>query len=210
MACYLWDMSFFCLLWIPLFYLFWRNLTGNEAFAGGVWAPLAGSIVALIWFFMGPIVDHGGFGISRWVSGCLDIIVLPALVPILFYLFLVCFKIISGNVNFANFALLWLIPGAAIKAISWSSQSDPILLVLVPILWTAIAVGIPFFAGFFQYGRLVVIIPASLGILVVPFAAACSYWAFFTQKSLWGFLFLFAAAAPMLVSLVMLLMKAEE
>jgi len=202
-------MSLFCLLWIPLFYLFWRSISGSDAYAGGVWAPIAGSVMALIWFFIGPLADPGGFGFSRWLSGCLDIIVLPVLAPVLLYLFLVGFKIIAGNINFANFTLVWLIPCAVVKAISWSSQSDPILLVLVPFLWTAIAVGISFFINFFQYSRVSVIIPSSFGILLVPFAASCSYWAFFTQKTFWGFLFLLVAAAPMMASIILHLFKAE-
>jgi len=196
-------MSLFCLLWLPLFYLFWRTLAGSNTAAGGVWALLAGSIVALGQFFFGSLVDPGGFGVSRWWSGFIDIVSLPALAPLLIYFLLASFRIISGIADFANFALLWLIPVGAIRAVSWSSQSDPVLLVLVPLLWTAIAVGIPFFINIIQNGKIYVIIPASLGILVIPVAAAFSYWAFFSQKSSLGFLFLLAAAVPMLVSMVL-------
>jgi hypothetical protein len=195
---------------MPLFYLFWRTVTENSS-AGGVWALLAGSGVALIQFFLGSMVDPGGYGISRWISGIIDIVTLPALAPLLVYLLLISFKIVSGNINFANFALLWLIPGAAIRAVSWSSQSDPILLVLVPVLWTAIAVGIPFFITLIlEYGRFFVAVPAILGILVVPFAASCSYWAFYTQKTYWGFLFLLPATAPMIISMVLSFIRARN
>ena len=203
-------MSLFCLLWIPLFYLFWRTITGNNAFAGGVWALLLGSIVALIQFFLGYLLDPGGFAFSRWASAWIDIVTMPALTPLLVYLLLIALKIISGNVDFTNFALLWLIPGAAIRAISWSSQSDPILLVLVPVLWAAIAVGVPFFITLFQSGHLAIAISSFLGILIVPFSATCSYWAFFSQKTLWGFLFLLASIAPMLVSLLLSFIRANE
>jgi len=207
---YLLNMSLFCLLWIPLFYLFWRSVTGNNTTAGGVWAILVGSIVAMIQFFLGNMVDPGGFGLSRWISGCVDIVTLPALAPIIIYFFLITFKFISGEPDFANFTLLWLIPGAAIRALSWSSLRDPILLVLVPVLWTAIAVGVSFFINIIQRGRIFVIIPAFLVILIIPFAAACSYWAFFAQKTYLGLLFLFATVAPMLVSVILSFIRARD
>lgn len=202
-------MSLFCLLWLPLFYLFWHSVTGNANSAGGVWALLAGSIVALFQFFFGPLIDPGGFGLWRWLSGFVDIVSVPVLLPLLIYLILVCAKIITGKIDFTNFALLWLIPVAAVRVVSWSSLADPILLVLVPVLWTAIAVGIPFFIGFCEDGRLYVIIPAVLGAAALPFLASCSYWTFYAQKTLFGFLFLAAAAAPMLISVILSFRRAE-
>ena len=166
-----------------------------------------GSVVALVQFFLGSLVEPGGFGFSRWLSGCIDIVTLPAVAPLVVYLILISFKIITGTANFANFALLWLIPGAAIRAVSWSSQHDPILLILVPLLWTAIAVGIPFFIAIIQNGKLFSIIPASLAILIIPIAAASCYWAFYSQKISLGFLLLLVAAAPMMVSMVLSFLK---
>jgi hypothetical protein len=204
------SMSLFCLLWIPLFYLFWRSIAGSNTAAGGVWAILVGSIVAMIQFFLGNLIDPGGFGLSRWISGCIDIVTLPALAPIITYFFLISFKFISGEADFANFALLWLIPAAAIRALSWSSSGDPLLLALVPLLWTAIAVGVSFFISIIQNTRLLVIIPSFLGIIVIPFAASCSYWAFFAQRNSLGLLFLFAALAPMLVSMTLSFIRAQD
>jgi len=195
---------------MPLFYLFWRCVAGNNAAAGGVWALLAGSIIALIQFFLGDLVDPGGFGFSRWVSGCVDIVVLPALAPLLVYFFLINFKIIMGTADFTNFALLWLIPGGAIRAMIWSSLGDPILLVLTPILWTAIAVGIPFFMNLILTSKRWVIVPASLGMLIIPFTAASSYWSFYSQKTTPGFLYLMAAVIPAFISMILPFMEAGE
>jgi hypothetical protein len=203
-------VSLFCLLWVPLFYLFWRSITGHNASAGGVWAILAGSIVAMIQFFLGNLIDPGGFGLSRLVSGCIDIVALPALEPILLYFFLITFKFISGEADFANFALLWLIPGAGMRALSCGSSSDPLLLVLAPVLWTAIAVGVPFFIKTILSSRIYIIIPASLAIIIIPFAASCSYWAFYAQRTYYGFLFSFAAIVPMLVSVILSFIRAEN
>ena len=195
---------------MPLFYLFWRSVTGNYAYAGGVWALLAGSVVAMIQFFLGYFIEPGGFGFSRWLSGFVDIAVVPALIPILVYLILVVFRIFSGSINFANFALLWLIPVAAIKALSWSSLNDPVLLVLVPILWTDIAVGISFFIGIIMRGRKWLIFPALIAIFAIPLAAASSYWAFYAQKTSMGLLLLSAATLPMMVSMILAFIKAED
>ena len=196
-------MTIFCFLWMPLFYLFWRAVTGNGVYAGGLFALLAGSIVTFVQFFLGSFIEPGGFGLSRWVSGFVDIVSLPALLPFFVFLVLIALRLISGTVNFANFALLWFIPGAAIRALGWISLGDPILLVLVPVLWTAIAVGVSFFITLIQTGRIPVIISASLGILVIPLAAASSYWAFYCHRTTMGFLFLFASLIPMLVSMVL-------
>jgi hypothetical protein len=200
-------MVIFCFLWMPLFYIFWRAVTGNAAYAGGLLALLAGSIVTFVHFFLGSFIEPGGFGLTRWLSGFVDIVSLPALLPFLIYFILMIFRLIPGNYNFANFALLWLIPAAAIRALGWISVGGPLLLVLVPVLWTAIAVGVSFFITLIQTGRLLIIIPASLGILAIPLAAASSYWAFYCHKTTMGSMFLAASVIPMLVSMVLSLIR---
>ena len=202
-------MMLFCFLWVLLFYLLRRSTEENIS-SGGVWALLLGSIIALVQFFLGDLIAPGGFGFSRWLSGLVDIVAVPALIPLFIYFLIANFKIISGTANFTNFALLWLIPGAGIRAVSWSSLSDPILLVLVPILWTAIAVGIPFFISLILESKRWVAFPASLAMLCLPLAAASSYWAFYTQKTLMGALFLAASVSPMLLSTVLALVKTGD
>ena len=202
-------MTIFCFLFLPVIYLFQRSLKDSDS-SGGVWALLLGSIIAIIKFFSGNFMDPGGFGFSRFLSAFIDIVSLPALIPVLVFLLFVNLKLIQGNIDFANFSLLWLIPEAAIRAISWSSLSDPILLVLVPILWAAIAIGLSFLINLLQDSSIVVIILLSLSILLIPFAASASYWAFYSQKTLYGFLLLFAASVPMLVSLVLSFLRAGD
>ena len=192
---------------MPFFYLFWRSISSKTNLLAAVIAVLAGCFAVLIQYFVGSIIDPGEFGFSRWLSGCVDIVVLPALAPFVVYIFLIIFKVIPEPFEFAHFAQLWLIPGAVIMAFTWSSHNDPIILILVPVLWTGISVGLSFFINLILNGRKWVIAPASLGILVVPFAAASSYWAFFAHKSNLGFLFLIAAVAPMLVSTILQLNK---
>lgn len=196
-------MSLFCFLWIPLFYLFRRSLYPDSGGSGGIWALLLGSAVALLQFFFGALIQSGGFGFSRWVSACIDIVSLPAVLPLLVCFLFMTLRVFSGEADFAGFALLWLIPGAAIRALSWSAQGDPLFLVLSPLLWTAIAVGVPFFIGLSASDRKFPAVLAGLGALALPFAAATSWWAFFSQKTILGFLFLFITMIPPALSLTL-------
>jgi hypothetical protein len=195
-------MSRFCFLWTPLFYLFWRSVSTREETAGGVWALLLGSAAALFQFFFGALVGPGGFGFSRWLSGCIDLVVLPALIPLLICLLMTALRVISGTADFTGFALLWIIPMGALRAVSWSSRGDPILLVLVPLLWSSIAGGLPFLGAVAAAGRLLARIPAVLGILVLPFLAATVYWAFFRQELELGFPLLALSLAPLVAACV--------
>jgi len=205
------PMTLFSFLWIPLVYLFWRAITEGGTF-GWAWALIAGSIAALTQFLAGPIVDPGAFGFARWASGFVDIVALPVLVPVLVYALFFCLKLISADADFSGFALLWLIPVAVARALalSWDLTRDPILLVLVPFLWAAIAVGMPFFIGFILNSRPALIVLSCLAALAVPAAAVSSYWAFFSQRNFLGVLFLVAASAPMLASLALSFVRAGD
>ena len=195
-------MTVFCFLWIPIFYLFRRSTQDNIG-SGGVWALLLGSFVALIQFLLGDLVNPGGFGLSRWINAWVDIVALPVILPLLVYFFFIIFKITTGTVDFANFTLLWLIPGAGIRAVSWSSAADPVYLVLVPLLWTALAMGIPFFIQcIMNFSQWFIRLPFSVCIMALPFLAATSWWAFYAQKFWFGMLFLALSIIPLAVSVV--------
>ncbi|GHV78861.1 hypothetical protein AGMMS49944_06520 [Spirochaetia bacterium] len=186
---------------MPLFYLFWRSLSKPETEgSGGIWALILGSVAAFVQFLLGSFVSPGAFGFSRWLSACIDIVTLPAVLPLVVCRFLSrrrsVGRILSGAPNYAHFALLWLIPVSAIRAVSWSAQNNPALLVLTPILWTAIAVGIPvFMKGTVRILRVLVMV-------VLPFLAATAYWAFFAQRTVLGFLLLGVTLIPMGISVI--------
>jgi hypothetical protein len=196
-------VSLFCFLWMPLFYLFWRSIAPSGAAgetsrdSGGIWALILGSLVAIIQFFLGSFIRPGAFGLSRWFSACIDIVTLPAAIPLLVCFLFFRLRILLGSANYTNFAILWLIPGAAIRAVSWSAQNDPSLLVLTPILWTAIAVGIPFFIAMptRQFKWILILKVIAMGLL--PFLAATVYWAFFAQKTVLGFILLALTLMPL-------------
>ena len=194
-------MVAFCLLWVPLFYLFRTSLSGGNT-SGSVWALLLGSITALLQFLLGNLVSPGGFGFSRWLFGFVDIVCLPVIIPLLVYALLIFTRGVSGNVDFANFAMLWLIPVAAVRTIGWSQLRDPILLVIIPLLWTALAIGIPFFINlilnnFRWYTNIFYI----FCIVFLPFSAAFVYWAFFSQHVILGLLMLLLTQIPLGISL---------
>jgi hypothetical protein len=194
-------MSLFCFLWTPLLYLFWRSVAapGTES-SGEVWALLLGSVVAFVRFLSGSFINPGAFGFSRWLSACVDIVALPAALPLAACVLLARVRIMGGAVNYANFALLWLIPGAAMRAVSWSALNDPFLLVLTPVLWTAIAVGAAFFIALMGKSRRLLAIPLAMAIAALPLLAATVYWAFFSHRDWLGLLLLIPALVPMVVS----------
>jgi len=162
---------------------------------------ILGSIIAIIQFLLGYILSPGGFGFSRWLFGFVEIVSIPVLVPFVMYLLILLFRGFSSNADFADFSLLWLIPTGALRALSWSSMNDPILLVMAPLLWTALAVGISFFINWMttSFNPFFAIISV-LCILILPLSAASTYWAFFSQQTLLGFLLLFITHIPFVLS----------
>ena len=195
-------------MWVPLFYLLRRSFSGSSD-SGNVWALLLGSITAIIQFFLGYLVSPGGFGLSRWLFGFIDIVSLPVLLPLVVCFLMLLFRGFSGDADFFNFSLLWLIPVATLRALSWSAYNEPILLIAVPLLWTALAAGISFFIHWMINNfRWYSVIISILSILVLPVLSATVYWAFFSQRTALGFLLLFAAHIPVIISLILDILRA--
>jgi hypothetical protein len=196
-------MSLFCLLWTPLYYLFWRSLSpAGASGTGGILALLLGSLFALFKFLLGALVAPGGFGFSRWLSGWVDLVSLPVLLPLAVCLGLAGLRLISGPVDFTGFALLWIIPMGALRAVNWAALGDPILLVLTPLLWTALGGGLPFLGALIARGpglSRIFTIPA---ILALPFLTATAYWAFFCQNLDWGIPLLALSLTPLVLSCI--------
>ena len=196
-------MTIFCLLWTPFFYLFWRSLNDKSTLESGTWALLVGTFIAFFRFFLGNFINPGGFGFSRWVYACVDIIALPIALPYFICIILVFLRIIPSQANLTNYAFLWLIPVAAIRALAWTSYNNPILLIGVPVLWTAITLGIGLFLHIAQQGFSWAAIPAVLGALVLPFIGATAYWALFSQQNLLGIGLVVLCLIPMFISLTL-------
>jgi hypothetical protein len=195
-------MNLFCLLWAPLFYFFRISLGPSKTYrSGGAGALLLGSAFALTRFITGPWISPGEFGFSRWLSALVDTVGLPALIPFPFFVLFVLLKIVPSSGDYAGFALLWLIPEGIVRSVARIGRNDPVSLVLVPVLWTALALGIPFFVRFIPGGnRRFRAILAVFGIAALPVAAVTSYWAFFSRRFLWGWLFFALSLVPLLFS----------
>jgi len=194
-------LTIFCFLWVPLFFLFRRSFSKEGSF--GVWALILGSITAIIQFFLGYIISPGGFGYSRLLFGFVDIVSIPVLLPVFIYFVILIFKRFSCEIDFANFALLWLIPVGGLRALTWTSTNDPILLVLAPLLWVALAAGISFFISLtvrnFKWYTLILSV---ICILILPAISALTYWTFFSQLTLYGFILLAIMYIPVFISVI--------
>jgi len=167
-----------------------------------VWALIFGSVAVVAQYFAGPLVDPGGFGLDRWTAGFVDVVGVPVLVPLVLYLLFVEMGLVSRRVDHAGFVLLWLIPLSAYRAIQWISPRSPVTLILVPVLWSAIAVGM---AGMFEVARKSrwhLAVPLAVCMAALPFAAATSWWAFFSHRPGLGLALLVASVVPALVCVV--------
>jgi len=155
-------------------------------------------------------VDPGYFGFQRWLSGFVDYVSAPVIVPLILYLLFVEMGLVSRKTDYAGFALLWLFPLSAFRAAQWLSAPSPVMMVAIPALWSALALGVPAIVNFAKrHPRWYVIAPAALCVAALPAAAATSWWAFFTHQSALGFLLLGASAAPaLLASLAQLVLVA--
>lgn len=195
-------MSFFCLLWIPAFYFFRRSFTGVKT-GKKRWVLLLGCAAVLARYFTGPLVTAGGLGLSRWLSGFIDIISLPVIIPLLAALLLVKVKAFPNSLDYAGFTLLWLVPFGAYFSMDRSLLYSPLMLVLAPLLWTAQALGISFFIGcIFKYRRWYAAILLILSAAAIPLIASTAWWAFYSQQTPAGCVSFILSLVPALVSII--------
>jgi hypothetical protein len=194
-------MSFFCLLWIPLFYFFRRSISpGKNGMVG--WALLLGCAAVLIRYLSGPFITPAGFGLSCWLGAFIDMVSLPVLVPIVVCVLLAALRVFPSDVDIGGFTFLWLIPLTFYYSVDRSLPYSPLMLVLVPLFWTTQTLGVSFFIDcILRYRRWFVIIPSILSALALPLIASSAWWAFYSQLPQVGCLFLFVSIIPALVSL---------
>lgn len=161
-------------------------------------ALLLGFAAALLRHFVGPLLRPAGFGPSLFLYSLVDVIALPALFPLAFRS---AFALGSGepDIEYGEFALFWLIPVAVMHAVFWSARPEPVHLVLVPLLWSTIALGVPYLVRRFreEIGALSVV--ALIAAVLLPFAACLTYQAFFSHRPLLGMVLLVPCILPMAV-----------
>jgi len=196
-------MSVFCLLWIPAFYFFRRSVCVVKTVT--VWrALLLGCAAVFVRYLAGPpFAPPPGFGVSCWLYGFFNFVCLPVLVPVVVRVILSVARLLPRDLDTGGFTLLWLVPSAFYYSAGGYLFYSPLMLVLVPLLWTAQALGVSFFIDrIIAYRRRFVVVPLALSALILPPLACTSWWAFYSQRTPEGFLFLFLCAAPAAVSMI--------
>ncbi|MDR1218905.1 MAG: hypothetical protein LBK73_04770 [Treponema sp.] len=178
-------MSAFCLLWTPLFFLFWSALVPYKVAVSGALAVILGSAAAILQFFFGNFIAGGAFGGERWIGVFVDLVALPALSPLLVYALFLLLRIAKDTTGFACFSLLWLAPSGILRAVQWGVENDPAKLLLIPVLWTSIVVCVSFFITLCRRKKtLAATVGSIMGITLIAPLAATVYWAFFSQSVL--------------------------
>jgi hypothetical protein len=196
-------MNFFCLLWVPLFYLFWRSMNEDSTETNPFWALVLGGIVALGQNYAGFLITPDEFGFMRWLHCLIDIIALPALVPIIIALILGSIHHKQDSVAITNFALLFIIPNAALRSVSRNVLQEPVGLLCVPLLWTALAMAIPFFIRpLLKRCNIFTVSIGCLGFIALPLLAGSSYWALFCQDTVRGMALLGITFVPVIFAVV--------
>jgi hypothetical protein len=195
-------MNFFCMLWIPLFLLFWNSLnTERRGNSGRVWALILGTIVSVFHYLFYPFVKASGFGLSLWFHALIDIVFVPAALPFLIFALFTGLGFIGKEADPAKFILSALIPAGAARAIAWSGQNAPLYLVLIPLIWTMLALDISFFARLVS-GNFLLRLIAFLSVIVFASAFAAVFWAFYGQMPFTGFLLLALLSIPSIIALI--------
>jgi hypothetical protein len=195
-------MSLFCVLWTPLLLLVWAALNpGRFGSSGEIWAFVLGSLASVLHYFFHPLVKTAGFGFSLWVYALVDIVLVPVLPPFLFFVLFAVLRLFKDGADPAKFALAALIPAGVIRAVGWSGQDGPLYLVVIPLLRTLLALGVPFLARLALENFSPRAIPLLLAILVMPLAAAACFWALYGQMGPAGFMLLALLSVPSLIAL---------
>jgi hypothetical protein len=202
-------MSLFCFLIIPLFIAFRHSLSRSCGRKGLTLAFALGLIASFLRSAIGDVIPAGLFGFLRWVHLFIDRSAFPALLPLAGWALLRKFRGTTFDVELADFALIWLVPVAASRAIAWSASGNPAELVLMPLLWLSIVVGVPRLIdaaeeefGIRAFGA------ATLAVLL-PLIGTTAVWAFFTHRPLLGSFLFVICAAPATWSTVVSILQAE-
>jgi hypothetical protein len=189
------------MLWVPLVLLFWSSPdTGSSGGKGvGVLGALVfGTLAGVTHYVAGSFIKPLDFGLSRWFFSLVDIVLLPVVLPLLVFLLFSLFRLFAGMES-VKFVLFWLIPEGILRSIGWSAEGDPVFLVLVPLLWTSLVLGLVFFAGLFRELSGWMKILSCCAVPFLLFLGASCFWAFYGQRYFLGWGLLVLTAIPGLI-----------
>jgi hypothetical protein len=202
-------MSLFCLALPIVFFIFWKSLSEDHAVStGGIWAVVLGSILAIIHYFTSPLITSGEFGFLQWMIGFVDVIVFPVITALAVCLLCMLLKIFSATINVTNFLLLWCFPFGVAQMMSHSLQAGALYLVIVPLIWIALAVGFGFFIKSIPAVKRWIAVFCIIGSVFLPFIAATAYWALYCQDYVLGYSLFGVTLLPMAIRTGMLFVKA--
>lgn len=201
-------MSLFCFFFIPALYL-WRRSLHSEKKApfpepGVISGFCLGLAAAFVRSSVGEVFVQRGFGFSSFAAQLIDGAPFDALLPIASYSLIRRFGASRrpfDQSEAAVFALSWLTPLCAFRAVFWSSVPDPVLLMVVPVLFAALALSLPYWIGKIidDYGTAQA---AAIAVsFSLPFAAAATTWAFNSQRLFLGALFFCLSVAASIPAL---------
>jgi hypothetical protein len=204
-------MLVFCLFWLPAMSFFWnarRAPFGGffaERFAETLCALTVGAAAGIGRFLFVSFWTADGFGLSRFISACLDYITLPVFLPIAACFIFARARKAAGRStekpDWTSFTLISLIPPLLICAIRWGTEKNPANLVLIPLLWSAIAVNLtPLLLFIEKKPSLPRHIIGAAGIFVAAFLGAAVWWAFFASFTVLGAVLLALELVPALLT----------
>ncbi len=177
-------MVIFSILWIPVILLFLYAISNDEnrrESRGKILSVLGGCIFAIGSSLSGPILSENSTGFMHWLFGFVDVVAIPVLVPLGCIWLLSRWYKNSKYIKYSEFALLWLILPAVFRGIQKSAQPDAISLIIVPLLWSCLAISIPFLAGKAKDEIGIKEIAAATGAIILPFIGTTAYWGLFVK-----------------------------
>ncbi len=185
-------------------YFFRRSLKNAGPFRGEhLFSVAVALVLGLFWDSLGPFVESRGFGLSAWFHSAVDIIGLPLLLPLGFWALVRKERGRRLSIDAVDFTLLWLVPLSIIGCVRWSVQVEPLHLVLIPLLWSALAVSLPFLVELARENLGFKAFLSVLGVILLPLVSITAYWAFFGQRIVIGLLCTIVSIAPMVVQFFM-------
>ena len=194
-------MSLFSLALPLVFFLFWKSLSDdNRVSPGGIWALVLGTVLAIVQYMFRPVISSGEFGLIQWLAGFVNIIALPVLAGLVVCLLFKLLNLFSSGMNITNFLLLWCIPFGIFWTMAYSKSTEPLYLVIVPLLWVGMAVGFGFFISKIGEVSTFTAVFCIAGAVILPFVAATAYWFLFCQNYLLGYMLFGAALVPMVIN----------
>jgi hypothetical protein len=194
--------------WIPLFYYFWRSVTPEKSGVEVFWAIPLGCVAAFVRFLVPDFIGEaaGGFGVKRFIGAFVDYAALPIIFPVIAAFVIGRIRESLRIKDLTSWILVALVPVAAVRSAQWGALAVPLRLLLVPILWSACAVGIFPAMQLFKKGIWFKIL-ALLIALGLLFLASLIWFAFFCNHPLYGFGMLLALLACPVITLIILIKR---